>query len=236
MNTRQIGKRLAQRLQFEATVKAAVMDVRRLIARSTSRWMLWAYKRRQPLPRRLHFGCGPLRPIGWLNTDLWNSDINIDLGCGRLPFQSGQFDFVCSQHVIEHLHLQKELEPLMREIHRVMSPRGELWLSTPDLEKVCSAYVKDRAHSMELVRKIGMPDYTTGGYPSSQYVNVTFHEEGCHKNLFDLDILCFLLERTGFARVTRVTEAIFLAKFPEFPVHGDDDCTIYVTAIKPEAT
>lgn len=48
----------------------------------------------------------------------------------RLPFPDGAFDVVVSDDLIEHL---VETDSYAREIHRVLTPTGWLFLSTPNL-------------------------------------------------------------------------------------------------------
>jgi hypothetical protein len=61
-------------------------------------------------------------------------------------------------------------------------------------------------------------------------VNDLFHQWGEHKNLFDFDLAKWALEYAGFSDARQVEEADLLARFPGFPVRGDDLMTLYVTA------
>jgi len=45
-----------------------------------------------------------------------------------LPFDDGSFDFIVAADVMEHL---RDLEPVVKELHRVLSPRGRLVISAP---------------------------------------------------------------------------------------------------------
>ncbi len=114
----------------------------------------------QPVFRRLHFGCGPNHIEGWLNVDLTKSDHDVDLSLGRLPWADGVFDAVLSEHTIEHLDLTAEVIPLLREVRRVTSASGELWLSCPDMEKVCGAYFEDRGRKLVMGRAERIPGWT----------------------------------------------------------------------------
>ena len=46
-----------------------------------------------------------------------------------LPFGNGSFDFVCCNHVLEHIF---ETEKLVREFHRVLAPSGICIISVPN--------------------------------------------------------------------------------------------------------
>ena len=69
-------------------------------------------KKHKKFPTKLHLGCGERVIKNFLNVDLQNSEINIDLTYRKLPFQNNSFEVIVSQHVIEHLDLHLELEPL----------------------------------------------------------------------------------------------------------------------------
>jgi predicted SAM-dependent methyltransferase len=58
-----------------------------------------------------------------------------------LPYPDEVFDAVYLLHVIEHL-TPEESDSLLREIYRTLKPGGIIRVSTPDLEDVCSAYLR----------------------------------------------------------------------------------------------
>lgn len=187
-----------------------------------------------PPSRKLHLGSGGRKITGWLNVDVRRSDYDVDLGSGRLPWRSDSFDLVVGQHFIEHLDLHTELLPLLAELNRVIRPDGEIWLSCPDIEKICRSYVDHRMVDLIEDRQRRWPGtYALGEVPSSQMINDLFHQFGQHKNLFDFDLLAWALRSTGFANVRRVDEADLLARAGEFPERGDDRQSLYVTASVP---
>ena len=86
-------------------------------------------------PTKLHLGCGKRVIKNFLNVDLQNSDINIHLTNRKPPFQNNSFEVILSQHVIEHLDLHLELEPLFKELNRVLKDEGFLYLSCLCIKK-----------------------------------------------------------------------------------------------------
>lgn len=187
-----------------------------------------------PIPDKLHFGCGKRHVAGWLNADVCDSEWDVDLACGQLPWKDGTFRVLAGEHVVEHLELQQELLPLLRELRRVAQPGAELWLSCPDMAKVCRSYfdhkgadlIADRL-SMEVVSgNLGLD-----GVPTQQIINHFFHQVSDHKNLFDEELLVWALNKTGFSQVQHVVEKDLLERFPEFPRRGDDYHSIYVRAV-----
>lgn len=183
---------------------------------------------------RLHFGCGSRRVAGWLNVDLRGSDLDVDLTC-PLPWRDAQFSAVVGQHVIEHLELQRELLPLLRELRRVCRPGAEVWLSTPDLEVVCRSYLRSGGADLLADRVTRYPDWARvmGDVPPSHMVNHLFHQFGQHKNLLDYDLLAWALGRAGFVECERVNETRLRERFPEFPLRNDDWQSLYIRARTP---
>ena len=187
-----------------------------------------------PLQDRLHLGCGRRLVAGWLNTDVADSEWNVDLSAGRLPWADRSFTAVVSQQVIEHLDLFEEGIPLLRELHRVMRPGGEIWLSCPDLEKFCRGYVQDRARSLLDDRKrTATKDLNMRDAPTQHFINLIFSQFGEHKNLFDFEMMRWALEKCGFLECRRASELELRRRFPEFPAHTDDFHALYVCAVKP---
>jgi predicted SAM-dependent methyltransferase len=169
--------------------------------------------------------------------DVVNSPFDLDLST-RLPFPDNCFGAIVGQQVVEHLDMQSELLPLMQEIYRVSKHDAEIWLSTPDMEKVCHAYLLDKGTALREDRLSRHNDPELGEQvPSQHTINVLFHQGAEHKNLFDFDLLSWVLEQSGFCEFVRTSEAEFLARYPEFPPRGDDLVSLYMRglAMKPHA-
>lgn len=206
------------------TLRLMYFDLTRLRARMT--------RQRSFSSRKLHLGCGARLIDGWLNVDVAGSDYNLDIA-SALPFPSGRFEAVVSQHAIEHLDLEEELLPLFDELFRVMQRDAEIWLSCPDMAKVCRSYLEDFAQGMLEDRQTRYPDFNLGGAPPQQMVNYLFHQYGEHKNLYDFELLSWALNKAGFTNIERIQEADLLRRFPEFPVRSDDYQSLYVKGIRP---
>lgn len=84
-----------------------------------------------PGVRSLSVGCGhDVRP-GWTNLDiapLPGVDVVHDLDSGPLPFDDGSYDYIECNDIIEHL---REFSPIMKELHRVLSPGGRVHIEGP---------------------------------------------------------------------------------------------------------
>ena len=181
---------------------------------------------------KLHLGCGLRKMEGWLNVDLTNSDFDVDLASTPLPFPSSFFDIIVSQQVIEHLRLESELVPLFSELHRIMRPGAWLWLSCPDMEKICRSYAVDRGQALLDDRLRRLPDnpWRSTSY-SQDIINFYFHQCGEHKNIFDYEMLAFELDLAGFSSVVRTSEHDLLFEHHEIQ-RGDEFHSIYIKAQK----
>jgi len=202
-------------------------DLLRLKARWKSR-----LKKERPASPKLHLACGIRRAEGWLNVDVRKSDFDVDLVSGRLPWPVGVFECVVGQHFIAELEIEGELIPLLKELRRVLKPNGELWLSTPDMEKICRSYIEDGGAALLADRRTRMPGFSVGGYPDSHYLNAVFFERGRNVNLLDFPLLREVLRRAGFGECRRMDEYDLLERFPGFPPRRDDFQSLYILAVK----
>jgi hypothetical protein len=228
---RMFVKATQHRVFSPRTVSMMGFDLLRLRARmggpTTTRKIKSQYE-------RLHVGCGNRRVPGWLNVDVAGSEFNVDLASGALPWIDSQFSVIAAQQVIEHLELTSELLTLLTELRRVSKPDAEIWLACPDLGKVCAAYAEDKGAGLiddrltrpnQGLRGIGME-----GVPPQHMINILFHQDGEHRNLLDLDLACWALQRAGFGNCEKVNETGFLERFPDFPPRNDDRYCLYVRA------
>jgi predicted SAM-dependent methyltransferase len=208
------------------TVHLMELDVMRLRARLTGQ------KREVPQQKRLHFGCGARSVKDWLNVDLASGDRRVDLLSGQLPWVNNAFTAIVGQHVIEHFDLLDECLPFFRELYRVSATGAEVWLSCPDLEKVCQSYFIDKGASM-IADRLTRPhkDLGMSDVPTQHFINAMFHQSGEHKNLLDFELLNWALTQAGFSDCVRVQEQDLLDRFPSFPKRNDDYCTLYVRAM-----
>jgi SAM-dependent methyltransferase len=80
---------------------------------------------------RLDLGCGKTKRHGYVGVDIARVD-GVDVVCNfeaeRLPFEDNTISHVYSSHLIEHLEKPAEF---MKEIHRVLGPRGMAEIKAP---------------------------------------------------------------------------------------------------------
>jgi predicted SAM-dependent methyltransferase len=126
---------------------------------------------------------------GWINVDLGQPDCDLDITKAFLPWTDNSFSAIASQHVIEHLYLEDEIIPLFAEMKRVLADDGSIWISTPDIEKICRSYLDNRCVDLYNDRKERMPHWSLNNLPVQQIMNNFFRQNGEHKNLFDFEML-----------------------------------------------
>lgn len=229
---RNILKNFILKTSFVPTFRSLSFDIKKFIARLQTKSMVKNYlKINKKFPTKLHFGCGKRKVDDWLNVDLMNSDINIDFSKKILPFPAKYFDIVLSQHVIEHLEIQNELEPIFREFNRILKDDGFIYLSCPCINKITRSYLEDQGKTLFNCRKKRFPEYSLNGYPYVQTLNEIFYQYGYHKNLFDLNLLTYCLNKTGFSNIEEITEKEFINIFPKF-YRNDGEQSLYVRVKK----
>ncbi|MCP4618260.1 MAG: methyltransferase domain-containing protein [Bradyrhizobium sp.] len=92
-------------------------------------------------PHKLHIGCGFNVLPGWLNTDYYPTapDIAHLDATKPFPFEDATFDFVFSEHMIEHIPYPDGCN-MLRECCRVLKPGGVVRISTPNLSFLIELY------------------------------------------------------------------------------------------------
>lgn len=144
---------------------------------------------------RLHLGCGRNVVPGWANVDAEGGAGVIAWDLRRpLPAADASFDYVFSEHFIEHVTRDEALR-LLRECRRVLKPGGVLRTTTPDLRKLVAEYLSGRLDEWRDVAWL----------PESpcRLLNEGMRLWG-HQFVYDEPELRALLAEAGFADVERV--------------------------------
>src|SRR5262245_36586564 len=96
--------------------------------------------------RKLQIGCGANLLQGWLNADFEPAAegvIFVDAR-QRLPFVDATFDYVFSEHMLEHIdYLDGRV--MLAECCRVLRPGGRLRIATPDLRFLIELYTPQKS-------------------------------------------------------------------------------------------
>ncbi len=155
--------------------------------------------------RKLHIGAGSNILPGWLNTDRSSSLPRVLFldAANPFPFRDATFDYIYSEHLIEHL-TYKQGQLMLRECFRVLKPGGSIRTATPDLETLIGLYTPQKSSVQQryihwVVDKF-YPEI--GIYQESVVINSSFRNFG-HQFLYDFALLRTALEKAGFVAITR---------------------------------
>lgn len=147
-------------------------------------------------PRRLHWGCGPVTPAGWVNADRRRGP-GVDLVCDirdGFPLPDASFDYAVGIHALQDLPYP-DVVPALRELRRVLTPGGVLRLGLPDLDRAIQAYVRgDRGYFL-------VPDLEARSLGGKLCVQMLWY--GSLRSLFTYDFTEELLGKSGFTAVAR---------------------------------
>jgi predicted SAM-dependent methyltransferase len=159
--------------------------------------------------RKLQIGTGPNPLTGWLNTDLDIDPQHRDLvvfldATKRFPFDDMTFDYILSEHQIEHI-AEADALAMVRECFRVLRPGGRVRIATPDLAAIVRLYDDplDHAeqHYVEWAMATLRPDVRSGN-PRCYVINQMFGAYG-HRFIYDHDTLSQIISGVGFVDVGR---------------------------------
>ncbi|MDE2776819.1 MAG: methyltransferase domain-containing protein [Chloroflexota bacterium] len=164
-----------------------------------------AYLRETQSPR-LQIGAGYNMLSGWLNTTLYPfapGAVYLDAS-QPFPLPSAAFDYVFSEHVIEHIEFE-EAALMLSESARVLKSGGRIRLATPDLAQIIALYVQPGAPAQQAYIRWIMDNFRPqiGEYNPAQVINHSFHGWR-HKFIYDEPTLIKALTVAGFSAVTRV--------------------------------
>jgi len=152
---------------------------------------------------KLQVGAGGNALPGWLNTDLRSDQNVLSVDVTRsLPFANGEFTYVFSEHMIEHLSFDQGRR-MLQEIHRVLAEGGKLRVSTPDFSFFLGMFREEISRAEKEFIDWHVRTYTPHlpVHPLS-VMNTMFYRWG-HKHLYNQQTLSSLLEECGFARIAR---------------------------------
>ena len=157
--------------------------------------------------RKLEIGAWPNIREGWLHTDAYPTSRRIVfLDAKRpFPFEDGTFDYIFSEHQIEHLTYKEGLF-MLGECYRVLKPGGKIRVATPDLETLVGLYAAEKSDLQQrYIRWITdkfLPEI--GVYRESFVINNAFRN-WWHQFIYDRATLQSAMEEIGFTDVTRYT-------------------------------
>lgn len=188
--------------------------------------------------RRLQVGAGDNSLGGWLNADLEpSSDGVIFLDATRpFPFDDHTFDYVFSEHMIEHITYRDALF-MLKECFRVLRPGGKIRIATPDVEQLAGLFtdepdeIQRRYLELSATEILGLysdelspiqkhlpewalnPEHIRRQYPSpgrdtAAFTVNHFFRSYDHRFLFDRTTLSGALAEAGFQNIRFCTPGV----------------------------
>jgi predicted SAM-dependent methyltransferase len=200
---------LRETLKRSEAVVGVVKDARRVLGAikngSRNARLISEYMQSHRV-RKLQVGAGHNEIEGWLCTDLqprFDSAVFMD-ATKPFPFADETFDYVYSEHMIEHIPWT-DGQFMLRECFRVLKPGGAIRIATPDMKVLLQMYegveqpaarqymhwITDRF--LDGVR-VYMPQFV---------INNAFTNWG-HRFLYDEQVLRMALQDCGFVDVRQV--------------------------------
>jgi predicted SAM-dependent methyltransferase len=155
--------------------------------------------------RKLHIGCGENIVDGWLNSDYYVGSariLHLD-AAGCFPFDNHMFDYIFSEHMIEHISYSNGFA-MLSECHRVLRKNGQIRVSTPDLRFLLDLY-QDKKSELQYEYIKWATDNFIGGTPyyDDTFVINNFVRDWEHLFIYDEKTLRLSMERAGFSNIVR---------------------------------
>jgi predicted SAM-dependent methyltransferase len=153
--------------------------------------------------RKLQLGAGGNDPTGWLNTDIEPTGKEVYLDATRrYPFPDGTFQYVFSEHLIEHVPWEAGVA-MLKESYRVLARGGKVRIVTPNLTKFVQllthgADVEAQRFMTAKLRFHGWPDSPV----AAAYIFNRQVRDWGHQFLYDATTLRKSLELAGFKQIT----------------------------------
>ena len=155
---------------------------------------------------RVNVGCGKNPIQGWINLDVVSYSGVYFWDCrSGLPFSDGAVVAIYSEHFFEHLDLETEARPFLRECLRCLQPEGVLRLVVPDV----GAYLRAYSGPWELLADMRPLDRTADGWRDRwlgqvyqtrmRFTNAVFRQRNEHKYAYDAETLLLVVREAGFA-------------------------------------
>jgi predicted SAM-dependent methyltransferase len=151
--------------------------------------------------RKLQIGTGTNITDGWLNTELYPRKGMIYLDATKpLPFEHNIFDYIYSEHMIEHITFHQAYN-FLKESFRILRPGGRLRIATPNLSHYLNLFTSEKSQEqIEYIEWMCSNWIKKGGIPfdnESFILNLAMHGWG-HMFIYDFQTFQSVLGEIGF--------------------------------------
>ena len=166
--------------------------------------------------RKLNIGCGDNVLTGWLNADYSPVSPMIMYldATKRFPFDEETFDYIFSEHVIEHMPYWDGIT-MLTECFRVLKRSGKIRISTPDLAFLIDLTRADKTPLQNAYIKWASNTFTPGTPDDNEvFVINNFVRNWGHTFIYDEKTLRGAMTGAGFNKIT------------QFDQHQSDDAAL----------
>jgi predicted SAM-dependent methyltransferase len=154
---------------------------------------------------KLNIGWGGRELPGWLNTDYnpaSRTAVHLDMR-QRFPFQDETFDYIYTEHVIEHISYGDGLR-LLTECFRVLKRPGKIRISTPDLHFLVDLARPDKSDLQRAYIKWAANSFIPGAPDDNEvFVINNFVRNWGHTFIYDENTLRGALQNAGFTAIAK---------------------------------
>ena len=202
------AKQLLKSVGLWEALRKIAFSTSHLWGRILRPWAIWRYLNTHSITRKLQIGCQLNLLPGWLNTDLIplpRGVVYMD-ATRRFPFPDRTFDYIFSEHLIEHVPFRSGCF-MLRECFRVLKPSGKLRIATPNLrtlvallggelsEVQCQYILYTNAWAWGINAECMEPHHPALAF------NYQMHLNGGHRFIWDFVLLQAILNKIGFGDV-----------------------------------
>lgn len=199
MNAKSFLKRSDFIVSLVRAARALKRDLRILVALSQRPARISRYLRDHE-SKKLQLGSARHTLSGWLNTDVdfLSSKTTYMDATQTWPLHSNTFDYVFSEHMIEHIDYQAA-QSMLREAFRVLKPGGRVRIATPNLDVMLALHNPEKTEEQRKYLATAVPRYLPDVHECEDVfvINNLFRSWG-HIFLYDQRTLIRLIEAAGF--------------------------------------
>ncbi|MGQ0620178.1 MAG: class I SAM-dependent methyltransferase [Panacagrimonas sp.] len=182
------------------TMSPLYLKIRNISHAAARRRIIADYTRGET--RKLHIGCGHNVMSGWLNSDYYPRNpqvIHLD-ATKRFPLSDSSFDYVFSEHMIEHVPHAAGLL-LLGECNRILKSGGKIRISTPNLRFLVELYAEEKSALQADYIQWASQNYIKNGIASESMVINNFVRNWGHQFIYDEKTLRLAMEASGFVDI-----------------------------------
>jgi predicted SAM-dependent methyltransferase len=183
-------------------IKSGYRAIRKKVWQARAHGLIRNYLRTHNV-RKLQIGAGFNGLAGWLNTDVLPRRSNYAYmdATRRFPLPSNSFDYIFSEHLIEHVSYACGTQ-MLAECFRVLRLGGRIRISTPDLAVLLATYTTPHNAIQQRYVDWAITNFIPHATARREcfVINNAFRNWG-HTFIYDRETLEHLVESTGFTDV-----------------------------------